>query len=151
MEKDRVGINRVTYPAGEYWVGDPCYVVLDEHWGDWLDATGWTSPIMQAQIDLLPGYTFNVCGVNTAWGDGGFDDQFGFGYCVDSGMIGVVPERYRYFMEHYRSSKAYELDHLKTLSQLVNFAEPFDIYRKGGVIHIGHLAIDTDPVWDEDE
>ena len=29
----------VTLDAGDYWLGDPCYVIRDEDWMPWLEAT----------------------------------------------------------------------------------------------------------------
>ena len=52
------------FPAGEYWIGDPCYV---------LGACGfsWTH--------------------YTAYGDGRFKDNRGREYFVDSGTLGIFP------------------------------------------------------------
>jgi len=75
-----------TKQAVEYWVGDPCYVlpddIYDDIWGkkyDYKDGT----------IDCENGLSFQVHG--TAWGDGCYDGSDGFGYCVDSGTLAVIP------------------------------------------------------------
>lgn len=81
----------VTMPAGEYFVGDPCYAVPDEKWSDWLDDAyggrdGNTVDVLLAEVDGRP-----VLGISTAYGDGVYWASDGCSYPVDSGLLGLVP------------------------------------------------------------
>ena len=79
-------------PAGKYYIGDPCYVVPDEHWTDGDDFCDQlfsnNSPEAPANIMIL-GHPIQA--QNTAHGDGVYDDNIGNSYPVDAGLIGAVP------------------------------------------------------------
>ena len=75
-----------TKSAGEYWVGDPCYVVPDDiYQGIWGDKYKFKDGI----IDCGNGLSFQVHG--TAWGDGEYKGSNGFIYGVDAGVLAIVP------------------------------------------------------------
>ena len=78
-------IESVTMPAGEYWVGDPCYSVPDARWMEWLEAADYINErrYLLAEIDGQP-----VLGIGTAYGDGLFPGSDGNEYAVDAGLIG---------------------------------------------------------------
>jgi hypothetical protein len=66
-----------TLPAGEYYIGDPCYVMPTRDWNQWMDD--------------------HMCATNGQWvihpthcGDGWFIGSDGFEYHVDSGNLGMV-------------------------------------------------------------
>jgi hypothetical protein len=77
----------VTVPAGKYFVGDPCYVVKDEMWIEWLESADYTQN--KHLIARTPDNHFAI-GFGTAHGDGVYLDQYGFQYGVDAGLIGLV-------------------------------------------------------------
>jgi hypothetical protein len=77
----------VTVPAGKYWLGDPCYVIKDEMWIEWLESCDYTKE--RHLVGKTPDGHFAL-GFNTADGDGVYQDQFGFSYGVDAGLIGLV-------------------------------------------------------------
>jgi hypothetical protein len=86
----------VTLDAGEYWLGDPCYVIRDEDWMPWLEATDY-----QTETNLIgeiPGSEHEAVGFQTSFGDGVYpftingEEVFELG--VDAGMIGFVPVEY---------------------------------------------------------
>lgn len=80
----------ITVPAGEYWLGDPCYSVRNEDWMPWLEAANYEDErfVLWAKI---PGTEHWVLGLSTQWGDGCFTDEQGNEYGVDAGLIGLVP------------------------------------------------------------
>lgn len=82
----------ILVPAGEYWLGDPCYSVRDEDWIPWLEAADYTNErVLWAQI---PGTEYWALGLSTQWGDGCYLDEQGNEYGVDAGLIGLVPVAY---------------------------------------------------------
>ena len=118
---------RVQMPAGEYYVGDPCYTVPYDRWVEWLEAAGYRDEdrILLAPLDGHP-----VLGISTQYGDGSYEDQHGADYLVDSGLIGLVPVEV-----------AGEDD---GLSYKIKFERPFTCSLDGrGRITIGHLRIET--------
>ena len=80
-------VGHVWVPAGKYWLGDPCYVIKDEMWIDWLESCDYEN--QKHLIGKTPDGYFAI-GFNTAHGDGVYQDQFGNDYGVDAGLIGLV-------------------------------------------------------------
>jgi hypothetical protein len=81
------------------------------------------------------------------WGDGGYKDQSGNRYSVDSGSIGCI------LLSDIRADK---YDQIERLGNIIEFTRDFDTSGpvrgrdSDGIIRIGHVRIDTDPS-DEDE
>ena len=76
--------NRVIeMPAGLYIIGDPCYSLSHDDCDAFYDAGG--DVIQHSFGDHV------ACAFRTAFGDGGYDDNKGRKYGVDSGTIGLVP------------------------------------------------------------
>lgn len=136
---------------GRYFVGDPCYVLTEENgfdWDDVLDKTRFFNLYPHKKGNRDPNNTnpkheqhgefdykgMNLCVSSTAWGDGGFSDQFGNGYSVDSGCIGAVP------LESIPHS---DYEWLKDLGHVHEFKEDFTISYIDGKITIGDIVIDT--------
>lgn len=126
----------VELPAGDYWVGDPCYFIHDDSWHDWLEAAGIHRRTMpDPLVAPVPGSDLVAVGVGTAWGDGTYQDDEGFSYGVDAGLLGVVPAAAVTELKVYAAREG----------RLVTFTEPFTVWRSpSGVVMIGHLAIPTD-------
>ena len=127
---ERVTIVRtVTIPAGNYYVGDPCYSVPGDLWMPWLEAADYETSsrehVLVADIDGKP-----VVGVSTAFGDGVYRGSDGFNYPVDAGLIGLVPASI---------AKAAT----SNLRNLVEFKEPVTCRYDGGTITLGHIRIET--------
>lgn len=80
-------VKSVDVPAGKYWLGDPCYVIKSEMWMDWLESCNYLNE--RHLVGETPDGHFAI-GFNTASGDGLYNDQFGFAYGVDAGLIGLV-------------------------------------------------------------
>lgn len=129
MDSAKVHIGSITMPAGEYYVGDPCYAVPDDRWMEWLKAADYTSgdKYLLATLDGAP-----VLGIGTAYGDGAYEGSpEGYTYGVDSGLIGLVPVELAKEPVH---------DCLR-----VSFPKPFECSYSHGHIILGHIDIDTDP------
>ena len=131
----KIVIAHVLMPAGEYWVGDPCYAVPDERWMEWLEAADYENQdrYLVAELDGQP-----VLGINTAYGDGVFYDVVGDEYPVDAGLIGLTPVGTA-VPEPFGSHR-------------VRFAEPVECYFEDhrGVIVLGSIRVETDPREDDE-
>lgn len=83
--------NKKDYPIKTkkgLFIGDPCYVIPDEQWSDYVDA------YLEARGKGHAHFNFNgvnVGGTNTAYGDGEYSDGEWNSYPVDAGLIGVTP------------------------------------------------------------
>jgi hypothetical protein len=129
----------VTVPAGEYFLGDPCYVADDDAW----DALLTSSDFFQASpVGTLPSGD-QVLGFGTKWGDGGYLDQHGNDYSVDAGLIGLTPIT--------SVSAKYDRETLERLGRFVIFTEPTRCVKDDGLLIFGDYVIDTDPSYFEDE
>lgn len=105
MRKDELSI-QVVVPPGKYWLGDPCYVIRDEDWLPWLEATNYTKE--DNLLGEIPNTKHEAVGFRTRFGDGEYpvevEDSRGYsGHVywnevttlpVDAGMIGFVPFEY---------------------------------------------------------
>ena len=126
---------RVTVPAGRYFVGDPCYTagVNDYAWRTFIDLCYGD----KQHVDVLAA-TFNgypVVGIGTAYGDGEYMDYDGNPYAVDAGMIGVVAE------EVVIGLKA---QNFENLGRWVTFETEVELVSgENGRIHIGEIEIPT--------
>ena len=125
--------------AGKYYVGDLCYVFNDEDWNQICKIIIDGHSCLEGEFNLPDGRRFAI--FNTAYGDGEYEDQNGHSYSVDAGSIGCT-------LDDNISADKYE--DLTQLGNIVEFEEDFNVYEKNGVIYIGHLEIDTDPIYDED-
>jgi len=116
-------------PAGEYYIGDPCYVI--EPWNEFCDV--W--------FDQINGGIFEydgllVCVYNTQWGDGCYPASDGSMLPVDAGLIGAIPLAL--------VVKGGEED-----GTYVTFNEPFSCFRdQDGRLHFGRFNVMTG---DEDD
>ena len=117
-------------PAGDYYIGDLCYVV--ENWQEYHKLF---FPVEGG--DQHVGVFTNSAGVKfanygTAFGDGIYRDEEGNEYAVDSGSIGCIP------IEAIQEPHA--------LGNIVNFPVDSDCeyIEATGTIRIGDVFIDTD-------
>lgn len=117
-------------PAGDYYVGDLCYVLEGDIWNAMIESS---TPHGKVDVITVDGQSYLSSSVETAHGDGTYYDQHGFEYGVDSGTIGVVDAR----INNYKNMSG---------AHLVHFNEPFKVSydRESGVISIGDLRIPTD-------
>lgn len=135
---------KITLPAGRYFVGDPCYTAGkdDQAWQDWCSTADFGSDdVMAATFNGLP-----VVGLHTAHGDGTYRDFDGREYGVDAGLIGAVPE------ELIKKMDISDED-LAGSGHWVETKEPFVLEQGsiGGLLMIGNVTIETDPADEEEE
>jgi hypothetical protein len=131
----------MTMPAGQYYIGDLCYVMHPE----WDEAcalffpTNYSGRGAEGEFTLRDGRRFASFG--TAFGDGEYYNNMGTSHCVDSGSIGCIR------MEDIRDD---EYSNLETLGAIVEFDQPFEVEKVGrGLLKFGHVEIETDPQYDE--
>ena len=126
------------FPAGKYYVGDLCYVIAD--WDEFCDKTISGDSVCNGEF---PWKGKKLWSHTTAYGDGSYTGSDGHEYCVDAGLIGILPVEL--------CDKEDYQDDLTSLGNVIEFKSPFDPYYERGQFHIGHLTIDTDPPFDEDD
>ena len=127
-------------PAGKYYVGDLCYVMDSDEWRQVCSIIIKDNQCLDGEFELSDGRRFAI--YSTAYGDGGYYDQYGHTYSVDAGSIGCI------LMSDIRANK---YDNLLDLGAILEFAEPFETGSQGGQLKFGHVIIDTDPACNEDE
>jgi hypothetical protein len=127
-------------PAGKYYIGDLCYVMDSDEWVQVCNIIIREPRILDGEFELPDGRRFAIYG--TAHGDGEYYDQYGHTYSVDAGSIGCI------LMSDIRANK---YDNILDLGAILEFAEPFVTGKQGGQLEFGHVVIDTDPEYDEDE
>lgn len=116
-------------PAGDYLIGDLCYIVPDEYWSDlcdqWFakDSDGITAVYKDATV-----YAFS-----TAYGDGVYTGSNGFKFSVDAGLIGIMPAV---------DTVRYE-DREGDLFTRVTFDKEFMIATDGSTLMFGDIVIET--------
>lgn len=126
---------------GKYWVGDLCYV-MHPQWDEvckLMFATNGNG-VLNGEFNLANGVRFAQHG--TAYGDGTYYDDQGRAYPVDAGLIGCI-----------RVDDIQDDSESKWLEggNVVDFDKPFEITYNNGVIKIGHIEIDTDPEYNNEE
>ena len=132
--------------AGKYYVGDLCYVMDNDEWDQVCSIIIQGNKVFDGEFELKDGRKFAI--YSTRWGDGGYLDHYGNEYSVDSGSIGCIK---------LEDIKAEKYDDIERLGAIVEFETDFVTGggrgTKGwsGIIQFGRIAIETDPVYDEDE
>lgn len=121
-------------PAGNYYVGDLCYVLHDE-WNevcDLLFAGRDDHGCNEGEFTLADGRRFAI--FNTAYGDGSYEDQCGRGYSVDSGSIGCILLNDIDLLNDQNCIRG---------GQVLEMPRTFKAWGDGGVMHFGEVVIDT--------
>ena len=134
----------MSMPAGEYYIGDLCYVMTDEEWNEFCSITIDGMKCIDGEFQMKDGRRFATYG--TAWGDGVYHDQYGYSYSVDAGLIGCILTK---------DIKAEKHKNLLDLGAVMKFDNSF-VTSGGrgekdweGVIQFGHIMIETNPVYEE--
>lgn len=131
----------MTMPAGNYYVGDLCYVLHDE-WDEVCDlffAGRNDHGCNEGEFTLKDGRRF-AC-YNTAFGDGCYTDQFGREYGVDAGCIGCI------LLSDIDLTNP---DNFIRGGQVLEFPNDFETESHRGDMYFGNVHIDTDGSdWDD--
>ena len=128
--------------AGEYYVGDLCYV-LGDRWDEVCSLIIVGHKCLDGEFELKDGTKFAI--YSTAYGDGVYQDQHGHAYPVDSGSIGCV------LVSDITSGE------MSDSGNIIKFDHSFSTYGEDGIIQIGDIVIDTvgedytEDEYDEDE
>ena len=122
-------------PAGEYYIGDPCYVIDNDKWGEFLDPF-WDKKPKGGVFDF-DGY--QCAAFYTKYGDGCYTLEPGYYRIpVDAGMIGAIP-------------MALVVQGGEEDGAFVTFDKPFQCQEWDGQIRFGHYTVETGDEMDEDE
>ena len=137
MTKDFKQISNV-FPAGEYYIGDFCYLLDDEDYYEIVCSFLYDGePYQYKKYNFLFG--------NTAHGDGQYSDNKGNScYSADSGTIGIINLPTKKLKE-----QAKELLRCRC-ANVVKFDEPFSVYCGDGIFYFGSIEINTEYSKDED-
>ena len=123
--------------AGNYYIGDPCYVMATEVWSELCDQFGDDNTLAKPGMVLLP----------TAYGDGEYRDNSDRLYFVDSGTIGAVR-----LGDHIDDMDILSLITVnEDYAYIIKFVKDFTISSKDGVLKFGRLTIDTNGEEEEEE
>lgn len=128
--------------AGNYYVGDLCYVMADE-WREVCDLIIDGNNCKEGIFQLKDGREFAI--FNTMYGDGQYSDNNGFNdYCVDSGSIGCILLS-NIDMANPNNKFTYKTEHdvIVFYGNEVEFKEDFEVSSSDGKIVFGDLVIDT--------
>lgn len=137
------------FPAGIYYIGDPCYVIADKDWDTLLNRTGVLgcsdknddgSPAQYE--DGIFTYQDKKCfATGTAYGDGeyGVLGTFGDSVAVDAGLIGIIP------VDAITSIESADGGIIKV------FNREFEVWENDGTFHFGKYTIKTSDEEEDDE
>jgi hypothetical protein len=119
----------------KYYIGDLCYVMSDE-WSEVCDAF-FTGDNDDSIYELEDGRAFFM--LNTAYGDGQYNDQNGLPYAVDSGSIGAIK------VDDIRGTElASVLERgLGHVHEFPYELTDLDVESNNGVLYFGDVVIDT--------
>ena len=126
----------MTDTAADYYVGDLCYVMLED-WDEIVDQTVYDNSKLSYQ--LADGRQYFM--VSTMYGDGTYNDLDGNPYSVDSGTIGAIKVADIANTDALVSTLEQGLGHIITFDHELTSDE---VYSEAGQINIGSVVIDTD-------
>jgi hypothetical protein len=128
-----------TFPAGKYYIGDPCYVFSGESWSKLCDETDcFENGEDHPHLFSHRGHKF--FGASTAHGDGTFYDSDGYRYGVDAGMLGIVPIA----LVELEGESIEDIEKYK-LGRIHEFKEDFEVgVNELHTFLFGDIIIDTD-------
>lgn len=119
------------FPPGVYYIGDPCYVIPDEEWDEYIEVSDAESN-ETAFFHGEPTWSHY-----TAHGDGEYHNSSrSMALPVDSGTIGVVPQALW--------AKNLTDDEIEGLGHIYTAKSGFKAHYNNGVFTIGRFKINTD-------
>lgn len=139
------------FKAGNYYIGDLCYVIKDELWGEFVEAWFGDKPYQQENEVTINGIRTFCAG--TAHGDGSYTDNYGNVYDVDSGSIGIVEISEESLGKNGVVDAVRLINTIKYVhGQLHTFEEDFQVSAEDGVFKFLSIRIDTDyDEWDDED
>jgi hypothetical protein len=125
------------FPAGEYYVGDLCYVMHPE-WDNLCDIMFSEDEMLEGELTVQNKKLFLA---STAYGDGTYTDNTGRAYGVDAGLLGIIA------VSDIAES---ELPNLID-GHVIEFTQDFIVTAQHGRFNFGGILIDTgyDEEYDE--
>lgn len=117
----------VVFPAGEYYIGDPCYV-FEESWMRILDIADYFRKLETSEYK-----DFEFIGGSTFVGDGVYGDNYGHTYTVDSGSIALLPI----------GMLAIDKKGGEALGFIKKFEKDFLVLIENGIFKFGDIRINT--------
>ena len=120
-----------TVPAGKYVLSDPCYAAPKDQFGKLLEKMNY-----EDGLNVYDNGAITVM-LDTANGDGTYQDQHGRSFPVDSGTIGLTP-----LIENWTCLEAGIFSIDKGM-YIVEFAEETVCTSNEGVLTFGEIRIDT--------
>lgn len=130
----------MTMPAGNYYIGDLCYVMTDTEWNEVCETMfKGTESGNYGEFELSDGRKYAI--YHTAYGDGSYSSNIDTRHCVDSGTIGCI------LVDDIRADK---YENLSDLGAFREFKTEFVTGEDNGVIQFGSVLIDTDPEYYDD-
>jgi len=133
------------FPAGKYYIGDPCYVVPEDKWMSLLDETGFFGLPKLVPTGFFDDGVFLYNGkkcfaTSTKYGDGSYEirndyDEYIDSVMVDSGSIAIMP-----------------IDALENPAVAwIDIKQSFIVYEDNGIFYFGEFIIDTANDEEDDE
>jgi hypothetical protein len=122
--------------SGKYYIGDPCYL-FDASWRKLLEENSYfDNDLDEQQINGI-----KVAIGHTKYGDGLYEDSSERKYCVDAGLIGVVPVELL-SLDGKQTEESINSD--VTIGHIVEFSEDFDVNINDGLFSFGDIVINTE-------
>lgn len=125
------------FPAGTYYIGDPCYAVKDENWSSLIDSTGCFG--LHDRLEELYSnwddgtfvYNGKKCFASgTSYGDGTYYDREMREYGVDAGLLSIMP------------LDVCDGDSMNG-GNIVEFVKDFEVREEDGIFYFGNVRIGT--------
>lgn len=123
------------FKAGKYYIGDPCYI-FSKSWDKLIEENNFLKP----SVFIIDGHK---CAIgSTAYGDGIYEDNFGYDYYVDAGLIGILPIELLKLDEVYNEANIEEQPGLS----VVEFSKDFKVKINDGKFKFGGIRINTQDI-----
>lgn len=147
----------MTLRPGKYYIGDPCYAMSEERYGEFLELIGCTEKVedrlphgqvLEGEFNTKDGHRFAV--FNTCYGDGVYQGSDEHEYPVDAGCLSALPIT---MTDEEKMKEVAESE----LGNIVEFDDVFEVKSEvrrmssEGTIVFGHIRIDTGMPDDDDE
>ena len=153
-------------PAGTYYLTDPCYLIKEDKWSDFLDKVLYPNGVYKRDTNdeyvIINYMGVTACIFNTKYGDGTYEFHIARDIgtriknlrlsrshnsneiSVDSGLIGLIR-----VSNYWRNS--IPLDESGMI--LLSCGNSIECYIHDGVMHFGDIVIDTkcDSEYDDEE